>query len=982
MKHSRIFSLLLSVALVSSSLLLCRCSPSGSQNNIVINEVVTSNRYSHTASDGTAPDWVELYNNSNKPVNLSGWGLTDDKTDPYKFTFPDMTINSGEYLLVYCNGAEQTDAEDGILRTGFKLSSKGEFLALTDANGTNIQSLNIDTLNPDISYGRKDDGSYAYYNIPTPGAANQGDTNSEPVFNDSLLDSAIKINEYITDSKYTITDSDGERYCWVEIINTGASPVDLTGYGLSNDADDPKKWSFPEMTLQPGEIRLVFLSGKDKTDPNGELHANFKLHSSDTSLVLSQELGHAIDEVPVDTQFGNCSYGRSTDYGAWLYFDTPTPGAVNDTQGVSEISQIDNSKLHDLYISEVKTAKSKESPAWIELHNTGIASIDLTGYGLSNDSHEAFLYTFPQATIQPGGYLVVYIKSLPENALSSLLADTFSLDPDGDNVFLCKPDGSVVDTMNSGVQYLGITRGRAESSGECVYFTTPTPGAANSSEYCADYTQKPKLSAGGYVEAGYSVEITAEDGAAIYYTTDGSKPTTSSAVYSGPISINSSAPVRAIAVASGKLSSECATENYIIDQKHDIPVVCISVDDDQFFGYDNGIYSGGPGYSSSAHPHRGANYWKDIEREISFEWFEADGTRGIEAPAGIKIFGQYSRAFDQRSLAIKFKGSYGMGSVTYPFFRDYDVTTFNSLILRTSGQDVNCTKLRDALYSQITKHEMDLDYMEYRPCAVYINGQYWGLYNLREQEDENYISNHYGVDTDSIDLMQKENTVRCGSDEAWDELLEYVKSHDLSDSSAYAYVSERVDIEEFTDYMITEIFFSNPDSDNIKYWRSTDNGGKFRWMLYDLDLSLMSEAHSKNYLAEYFHVEGHGYNHVIPTVLQRGLLQNHEYKQYFIKRYAYHLTHTFRAERTNAILDQMANEIRTEMPRHIARWQEGSSLTCTCDNHSATPRSMEYWEARIEQLKSILTARVGTATQELKDYFGLSDAEMNELGLN
>ena len=174
MKRKRILSLLLSSALTLSSLTLCQCSSSNSVHNVVINEVVTCNKYSHIASDGTAPDWVELYNNSDKPLNLNGWGLTDDKTDPYKFTFPDITVDSGEYLLIYCSGAEKTDAEDGILRAGFKLSSKGEFLALTDAGGATIQSLDIDALGADISYGIMYDGYYVYYNKPTPVTINSG----------------------------------------------------------------------------------------------------------------------------------------------------------------------------------------------------------------------------------------------------------------------------------------------------------------------------------------------------------------------------------------------------------------------------------------------------------------------------------------------------------------------------------------------------------------------------------------------------------------------------------------------------------------------------------------------------------------------------------------------------------------------------------------------------------------------------------------
>lgn len=598
MKRKRILSLLLSSALALSSLTLCQCSSSNSVHNVVINEVVTCNKYSHIASDGTAPDWVELYNSSDKPLNLNGWGLTDDKTEPYKFTFPDITVDSGEYLLIYCSGAEKTDAEDGILRAGFKLSSKGEFLALTDAGGATIQSLDINALGADISYGRKDDGSYAYYNKPTPGTANSGETASEPVFSDSAIDSNIKINEYVSNPRYTITDSDGERYCWVEIINTGSSPVDISGYGLSNDEDNPKKWSFPDITLQPGEIRLVFFSGKDKTDPDGELHTNFKLNSSDTSIILSQELGHSIDEVSIDSSLDKLSAGRSADFSSWVYFETPTPGVSNGTDGVSDISQIDRTKLHDLYISEVKTGKSAlaDSPDWIELYNAGTASVDLTGYGLSDDSKQPFLYTFPETVIQPGEYLIVYLQYLPDDPLSSLAAETF---------------------------------------------------------------------------------------------------------------------------------------------------------------------------------------------------------------------------------------------------------------------------------------------------------------------------------------------------------------------------------------------FNNTDSGNVRFWRDGSGTNKYRWMLYDLDWGLSPSTYTWNYIEEYFNEVGHGIAHGFSTVLPRALLKNSEWKNYFIERYAYHLTHTFSSERTNAILDQMAEEIRPEMERHIARWANTGSPA----QEISSPSSMEVWENNLASLKNMLNERIDIVTEDLEQYFGLSDAQMKELGL-
>ena len=242
-------------------------------------------------------------------------------------------------------------------------------------------------------------------------------------------------------------------------------------------------------------------------------------------------------------------------------------------------------------------------------------------------------------------------------------------------------------------------------------------------------------------------------------------------------------------MADGKLTSEVKTENYLVEDKHDIPVLCINSDPDGLFGYNNGIFADGPGHTHNADdfPFTGANFFKlqDVEREISFEWFEADGTKGVEFPAGIKIFGQYSRAIDQKSFAVYLRSSYGQDQVTYPFFRDYDVTTFKTLVLRISGQDCNSTKLRDAYFAQVVKDTMDLDYQEYRPCSVYINGEYWGLYNLREKLNENYIVSHYpGTKKGEIDLIKGNSAVRAGSDDDYKELRKYIQNHNLSNLPA------------------------------------------------------------------------------------------------------------------------------------------------------------------------------------------------------
>lgn len=958
--------------------------PSGSESaqpqqvGLVINELVASNQYSLVLEDGTSPDWVEIYNGTGQSINLKGYGLTDDTTDRYKFTFPSVALPAGGYLVVLATGTEDTAAADGLLRMGFKLSgTNGEELILSAPNDQTVQAISFDAVPTDISYGLDETGHYVYFGLPTPGEKNSGPTNTTPEFTEAVVESPLVINEFTRKNEYSIMDKDGERYEWVEIKNTGSEAINLNGYGLSDDVTDTKKWVFPDMELAPGELRIVFLSGKDQRDPNGELHANFGLGSTDTHLVLSQELGRSIDVVEIHAEMGNASYGRSAgDVNTWLYYPEPTPGTENTTKGFSEIDKATEKYLPDLYISETKVSAAARSgdADWIELANKGSETIDLTGYGLSDDKDEPFLFTFSEGSLAPGEYVVVKL-----DGGDSSLSAPFGLSHAGETVYLTRADGVVIDSLATGVQYPSYSSGRVADASrrDKVYFTTSTPGESNASQAYSTYAGKPVFSqAGGYVSAGTSISIQANDGATIYYTTDGSKPTSSSMQYTGPVSISKTTPLRAVAYEGGKLPSEVTTENYLIEEQHSIPVVCISVDPDEFFGYENGIYADGAGHThdgEAGFPYSKANFWRDVEREISFEWFEADGTKGIEFPAGVKIFGQYSRALDQKSLVIKLRGAYGLSEVTYPFFRDYDVTTFNSLLLRVSGQDVAMTKLRDAMFAQAVKDTMDLDYQEYRPCAVYINGEYWGLYNLREQLDENYVANHYDVDPDTVDIIKGNSDVKAGSIADWSELKKYVSEHDLGDPEVYEYVKSRVDIEEYADYIITETFFCNTDSGNVRFWRDSGNN-VYRWMLYDLDWGLFRTTYKWNYIEEYFNPLGHGIGKGFSTTLSCGLLENAAWKEYFIERYAWHLQNTFDPERICTLIDAMAAEIAPEMPRHIARWNDASDALAR-----STPSSMERWQSNVDELKKMATERVALVKEDLQEFFRLTDARMAEL---
>ena len=960
-KHlfKRITALVCAVASVVGCMgALSGCSRAKKNTQIIITEVVASNRYSLTASDGTSPDWVELYNPTDKPADLSGYGLTDNSAEPYRFTFPEgTTLGADEYMIVYCTGTEDTSNADGILRAGFKISSAGETICVSGRKDQILYAIDLPELEQDVSYGiAEHEEAWVYYAQPTPAQPNSGECNDTGIFEKEAVSADLVINEFMAENRYSIRAADGAAYPWVEIRNVGSEAVNLSGFGLTDDETNPNKWSFPEIELAPGALQLVFLSGENRS-ADGELHAGLSLSTEDSVLMLCDAMGNIVDYVtPMETD-GSVSIGL---YGENLvYFAEPTPNAENTTEPYTDLAAAE-AYLPAVYISEAKSS-SEDDIDWIELHNGSDQAIDLSGYGLSDSNDELYRYTFADTVLQPGEYTVVDCAEAQ-----------ISLARSGEMIYLTDTNGIIVDNMNCGTQNIEISRGRKAGGDNTVYyFASATKGAENTAEVFESYASAPAFSrVGGIVDSGTKIEITAPAGNTIYYTTDGSAPTASDAQYTGPITITESTPLRARCYADGKLASTVTTENYLVGVDHDIPIVCISIAPSDFSGSEKGIYAKGAKYDwedndGSDYAHTLANYWQDWEREMNFEWFEEDGTKGVDFDAGIKIFGQFSRELGQKSFAIKLRGQYGQKSVTYPFFRDHDITTFYNLVLRQSGQDCGKTKIKDAMIAQVCK-DTNVEVMEYRPCAVYINGEYWGLYNLREKQDADYVVSRYPeAQKDTIDVVKGDYRVNAGDSDGWREMINYVKSHDMTQLESQTYIEERVNLYSLYDWIAIEAFIANTDTGNKRKFNY--DGGKWTWMLFDTDWALQAAgSNSVNRLDNLMHMDhGHGSGNAFTTAMHRAIRINSKWRKEFVERYAELLNTTLRPERFHAIIDAMADEIRSEMPAQVERWD--------------SPESVETWEKNIEDLKATVDSRWPAAVKELKSTFGLSDERMAEL---
>ena len=968
MPHNRFFRqalcLLSSVCLAAA---LGACSTATAAAAPVLTEGMNRNRTVLLDANGLGSDWVEIHNPGSVPLSLAGYTLSDSEKSPRKWAFPEDTVlQPDQYLVVFCSGEKEAVGSE--LHASFRISRQGEPILLSDPGGTVVSRLNIPALPEDLSCGPDpaDPDGVVFYPVPTPGGPNGPealqslDELEPPVY-------SLRISEYTTSNQFAFYDRDGDCPAWAELQNFGPEPVSLGGMYLSDDETNRNKWAFPgELTLEPGGYLLVMLDSKDRF-ADGELHADFTLSASDTHLILSDRELHTVDRVELTRLSGNTSRGRTADDpDVWAYFARPTPGSENTAQGFETLRAGTALPNREVWISEAMAVSGSRPLCayawdWVELHNGSSHSVSLTGWSLSDSGSELQKFVFPETVLAPGEDLLLYANGRQPSA-DWPYQMPFQLAAEGETLYLTRPDGTLCDRFDTGRQRNGLSSGRPEGTDDTrLFFYEPTPGAPNS-DGAPGYTALPVFSREElYLNPGDTVALSGGD--EIRYTLDGSVPTRDSALYDAPIPVTGNVTIRAAAFADGRICGGTATHTYLVDAPHRIAVACLSTAPGNLFDPSTGIYAYGPCYDPEF-PYFGANFWGDDERPVHFEFYEADGSPGIAFDAGVKIFGQYSRAIPQKSMSVHLREAYGPGSVRYPFFPDNPVTEYHDLLLRTSGQDWSASKLRDALAAMLVKGQMDLDFMDYRPVALYINGGYWGLYNLRDKINEQYLRTHRGIDPDNVDVIKGDTFAQSGDMEAYEELMSFLRHTDFSDDGNYRRLEALVDVEEVMDYWITEIFFANTDTGNIKIYRERTPGSRWRLILYDLDWGLFRDTYRWDMLFQALDPRGHGVGNNFPTTLLRSIVENAAGRQAFLERFACHLNHTFHPDRTIPILHAMADAIAPEIPLQHDRWHYPSESD---------------WQHEISFLEQALQVRRTECMVDLQANFGLSEAEMRRL---
>jgi len=655
--------------------------------------------------------------------------------------------------------------------------------------------------------------------------------------------------------------------------------------------------------------------------------------------------------------------------------------------------------------SKTLSDEDGEFSDWIEIYNHGKTDINLKGYGLSDSKSDPLKWVFPDVTISSGQYMIVWASGKNRKDPANPLHTSFKIDASGEQITIAIPVGTIIDYFPEKSLPVDISCGRKPDDENWYYFSEPTPGKINSTKSGTGILDPPSFSVSpGVYSSPVILHRPQYDGNVIIrYTLNGSEPTVISPVFEDslvitdrsdldnvvadiptnrlnhldydwkkPPNVAKGTVVRMAAFLEGFIQSKTVTGTFFVFEqngagasRYSMPIISIVTDKANFFSDEIGIYV--PGNTFNDNTDYSGNYWQRgelWEREGNIEFF--DKTTGycfLSQGVGYRIHGEGSRPHPLKTLKIYARSKYGNETINFPFFDNKPFEEFKRLLLRNSGNDFFSTMFRDGIAQLMVDH-LDFDTQGFVPHIVFINGEYWGIQNLRERYDKNYLQRVYRADPDNIDQVSLKRDfvveVYEGDDLFYNEMINFVKNNDISDNQNYEKLKTYVDINNFLDYISANIYLQNCDwlNNNIYFWRvkkpynpNAPKGldGRFRLPMFDVDFSFgLFDQHPDmiSFIT--------GMNYPLLT----GLLTNYTFRTEFINRQADLLNSAFVEHRALFMIDSMQQIFEPEIEEHIQRW--------------GYPESKEEWLSNIENMRNSVRIRPSQMHQHLIEHYQLS----------
>jgi hypothetical protein len=718
----------------------------------------------------------------------------------------------------------------------------------------------------------------------------------------------------------------------------------------------------------------------------------------------------------------------------------------------------------NLAINEVVSSNStiigdedNEFEDFIEIYNYGSVAINLENFGLTDDENEPFQWVFPNITLQPNEYLLVWASKKDRTDPTQQLHANFKISSGGETIILSDSNETILNQIELPALESDTSLGRfPNGTGTFKVFQNPTPSQANIDEI--EPVHSPDFSkSSGFFNNTVLLELTHLDPeVTILYTLDGSEPKPeniqgvnysyknsyqeapdqSSGVllnqsfetltYNTTLSLNDRSAdanklanisttwsynptyfpnqaikkatvVKARALKNGALSPVVSHTFFISSAntfQSNLPVVSISFDENKFFDYNNGIYVAGKDfdtwrsnnpntpYFNSRVPANWNNRGRDYEKLANFQYFKNNNLI-LNQNIGVRIHGGWSRSFPIKSLRLYARSDYDLSNkFNFSFFGEDNSSSFKRIMLRNGGTDQQDAIFRDPFSQRISEH-MKIDTQDYQPIVLYLNGEFWGIHNLREHYDKHYFERVYGIEENDLNILEKNSAIVEGDDVHYNNMRNYIINNDLSNPTHYEYVKTQMDVENFADYYIAQIFIANWDwpHNNNKYFRKKTiayepnapfgQDGRWRWVLQDVDYgfggphSTLTTHMQPDFDMMFWTTNPSGNSLSGGTWVNSlfiNLLENETFKNHFINRFSDQLNTGFLPSRILPIIYEMRDEIATEMSDHNTRWTN----------------VVTNWEGQIQKIIDFSEQRPAFQRQHIRETFSISqDINLN-----
>ncbi len=615
---------------------------------------------------------------------------------------------------------------------------------------------------------------------------------------------------------------------------------------------------------------------------------------------------------------------------------------------------------------------------WAEIVNNGETDEDVSLYFFSDEAENPTKWQITTGdgdlVLKPGDFAVVYFDEIETDDDGEVvpLHASFKLPAKKGCLYLSDQSGINIDRLPYDTVYRNISYGRM-ADGTLAHFTQPTLGKANADASVASVqTAAPQFSLSpGFYTQGQTVEISADPSATIYYTTDGSEPSKTSQKYVSPLSIQSNTPLRAIAVKEGEINSSITTASYFFNEKIEkLPIVSLITSPDFLYSESIGILVAGengkevPSYCGGQDDY--ANYNTDWDRPCNFELFDRTKKERLNQEVKIGNYGGCSRTKYVKSIKVNAGKVYGDNKLDYSIFEEKPNLKWKSVVLRNAGNDFGRSYLRDGFIQTLLIGQADIDHQAYQPAMVFINGEFYGMLNIRERTNKDFIYSNYGLDEGEFYL--NEGNWANEEESGYGSLMSYCVASNAEKSDFYDNIDNLIDINEFLNYFMLEMYCGNSDwpNGNIKCWRDKRDGGKWRWIVYDTEYSMSIYGNT---------LKTDCFSNAVKHNLFKAVIKNEKIKERLLAKFCVHLATTFNPERTNHILDSLISNIQPDVERHIKKISDAYKLEAVFENDIETIRS--FIKGRPAVMFKNANSRFSVDTLPIHIYSDVKDASFS-----